>query len=769
MELNAVKSVYTFRANNDKQQNRSITPAVDSQQASDVFISSEAKPAKNIFCKIKNIVNSPEAKHKINTVKITKLLLQNGSLTLKELPNYKDDIEEYAKQDYKKFEKKYNTILKHAKQERNYKGFIQLYQIGPALKFKKLEAEDIDAIYEIKNSRNVETSSNKLSFYYFVQTLKEYDNFDILPARNQKNLMTSNGYDMPTYNTLTLEEAKNISKYSPLMKFDYISDLRAANSKEEFIQKMDKRRRNIPCKAIITNNEYFTSSQDIEALKTALNNTDLTKYKTGFKLAYTRDEFINDFNKLTEDLSPEEQEKVFDHFQFKINTANDIIKYPNPDVSKEGFEREHELINKFMLENKIQLKREDKDLETELNKIIKAYPEFISVIGKIQHRGDSIDYHTMDDMKRILNDPQYNELQESEQKILTTATLFHDFGKIQGEVDEGHARKSAIAAKEIIKKTSFTNDEKERIYNLINHSHWLVDGSSNEDIAFVFRRPNDFKMAEIFEKADCNSAGFEYGPSSRQITEIKKNIEKINSNGVLLFPDKLPTEDKYYDRTANGIRYLDFRDPEMSVEKYGYPAGTKVKDLKFLCHSSSDDQDNFKALCDDSKEVCLSTSLLDYRHRFSTGYNGMGSYIMDASNANILFGGNDIANTGGHRGYEYAKNTCYLRTSTGYITDMEEVRPRISKQIKSDLGLSDEEYSELYTKLCNKENIEGPDELISSIEHIKQELVRPKSKEEASYTNEIVIYNPKILAEVTRMSPEQLEKCHYTDKIYVLA
>ncbi len=769
MELNAVKSLTTFRANNDRQQTPNLTrPAVNSQQANDVFVSSEAKHTTNIFSKIKGIVQSPEAKHKINTVKITKLLVQNGSLSLKDLPNYSEDINEYAKQDYKKFEAKYNAILEHAKQERNYKEFIKLYQIGPALRFKKLEAQDIDEIYRIKNERKTDSSSSGLSFYYFVQTLKNYDNFDILPARTQKNLIEANAYEMPTYNTLTLEEAQNIPEYSSLMKFNYVQDLKTVDSKEEFVQKMDKRRRNIPCKAIPANSEYFTSTEDIENLRNALNKTDLTKYKTGFKLEYPRDEFINDFNDLVDDLEPDEKKQVFDNFQFKINTANDIINYPNPNATDDNGLGQ-ELVNSFMLENRVKLEPEDKALEIELNKIIKAYPEFISVIGKLQHRGDSIDYHTFDDMKRILNNPQFDELPESEQKILTTATLFHDFGKIQGEVDEGHARKSAIAAKEIIKKTSYTNDEKERIYNLINHSHWLVDGSSNEDIAFVFRKPNDFKMAEIFEKADSNSAGFEYKPNTKKIAEIKKNIKAINSNGVLLFPDKLPTEDKYYDRTANGVRYLDLRDPEMSVEKYGYPKGTKVKDLKFLCHSSSDDQDNFKALCDDSKEICLSTSLLDYRHRFSTNYNGMGSYIMDASNSNILFGGNDIANTGGHRGYEYAKNTCYLRTSTGYITNMEEVRPRISRQIKSDLGLSDEEYLELYTKICNQESIEGSEELKESIERIKQDLVRPKTKEEAPYTNEVVIFNPKILAEVIQMTPEELEKFHYTDKIYVLA
>lgn len=796
MELSFIKSYTTFHTNESKKTDKyNSTPNSKTSNNNDVFVSGTkiaAKPVGSIFNKflnkVKETINDTQTQQKINSVKLTKLLVENGTLSITDINKNKDFINELSKMDYDKVEKKYKTIIKNVQLETkdtkslDYKNKVSVYEIELPLKYKKLEAQDIDEIYRIGRSRtNAKDSATRLSLQYFVRMIKNYDNFDNMPASTQKDIMIANGFNFPTYNSLSIEEGNNISEYSSLMKFDYIKDLKTVNSKEEFLQKMDTRRRNIPCKPIPTDSQYFQSKEDIENLSNALNQTDLTKYKTGFELKYSRDEFINDFNEAISSLPDEEKKKVFDNFQFKTNTSNDIINYPNPNPTGDVPKEAQELVNKFMLENKVKLAPEDKALENELNKIIKAYPEFVSVIGKIQHRGDSIDYHTMDDMKRIFNDPQFMELSDSEQKILTTATLFHDFGKCQGEVDEGHARKSAILAKEIIKKTDFSFDEKERIFNLINHSHWLVDGSTTEEIAFNFRRPNDFKMAEIFEKADSNSAGFEYEPTSTKIDEIHKNIDKINSTAIPLFAYNLPTEDKFYDKTESGIRYLDLRNPEMSVEKYGYSTGTKVKDLKFLCHSSSDSPENFEALCDDSKEVCLSTSLLDYRNRFTTGYNGMGSYILSGSNSNILLGGKDVACTGGQRGYNYAINTAYLRDTEGFLANAKKMRQIIPNQIKENLNLSDEEYLELYTQICNIENIEevsdvslqsgrtiNSSDIKQTIKTIQQKLVEPKSEEKLGYTNEIVVYNPKIEAQAVPYTPEQLEKIGDKEKIYVL-
>lgn len=808
MELNTINTVTRFCGVDKTSQEHTSVPRTRTQPSKDVFVSEKGTAAAGVlgkfFNKVKETITSPETAQKINEARLTKLFIQNGSFDVtdfKELQNNKEIIKELAKSDYNNVEKKYNSLIKNIrKEEKNpksfrYKNKISLGNLAYPLKYEKLQAQDIDEIYRIKRSRPADENPcihNDLDFNQFLRTLNEYDNFDNLPASTQKSLMNSLNRDYPTFNTITTEEAGDISDSSPLMKFGYIKDLKSVKSNEELVKILDARRRNIPCKAIPSDNEAIErvlSKEGIDNLSNALKETDLTKYEKGFPLKYSRNDFIKDFNNLVADLNEDDRAKVFDHFQFKINTANDIINYPNPaaDEVPDGLEevtaKAQKLINKFMLENEVQLAPEDNALENELNNIIKAYPEFVSIMGKIQHRGDSIDHHTLDDLKRIMADERFERLPDSEQKILTTATLFHDFGKAQKTVDKGHEKKSALEAKEIIKKTPLSLDEKERIFNLINHSHWYVDGSKEDDIAFCFRRPNDFMMAEMFEKADSNSAGFDYSPSKTKTDNIKQHINKINSTGIPLFADNLPAEDKYYDKTQAGIRYLDLRDPEMSVEKYGYPKGTKVKDLKFLCHSSYDEQADFEALCDDSKEVCLSTSLLDCRNKFSTGYNSGDSYILSGNNANIVLGGKDVGGTGGHRGYHYAKETMYLHDTQGLSKNYAEIeRQMIPDQIKEKLNLSNEEYTEIYTNICNlknKNDIEDIElsngrkirakDIKQTISDIQKELVRPREKGEKGYTNEIVVYNPKIEAKVLRqITPENLEKGSYTDEIFVL-
>lgn len=810
MEINFVRSVNTFRAQDSSStsKNHSSRPAIKLEQKPDEFVSSVSTVSTTsvgllgkFLGKIRDVaINSTnhETREKINKARLTKLFIENGSLSISDISEYSDLLNSLAKQDYNKVQKKYKAIIGNIKDEvksknpYQYKADIKLSQIGYLLDYPKLEAEDVNEIYKIRQSRPKYQgvySVAKLDFNYFTRTLDFYEHFDILPANTQKNIMTSIGYDSGTYNSITKEEADNISENSSLMKFDFIQDLRTADSNKGLEKLLNERRKNIPCKTIPVDQKSIDkvfSKEGLDNLTEALYQTDLTKYKKGFPLEYSRKNFINDFNTLVKDLPENQKKAVFNHFQFKINTDNDIINFPNPypddddidenlqDITDKG----QELIEKFMLQNKVKLDKKDKMLEVELNNLIKAYPEFISVMGKIQHRGDSIDFHTMDDMKREFNTPDFQSLPENEQKILATATLFHDFGKSQEVIDEGHARKSAIAAKEIIKKTNYSLDDKERIFNLINHSHWLVDGSTSDDISFAFRRPNDFKMAEIFERADCNSAGFEYKPPIDRIRRIQQKIYRINATGIPLFANNLPTEDKYYDKTPSGIRYVDFRNPDDIVEKYGYPVGTKVRNLKFLCHSSNDKESDFKVLCDDSKDVCLSTSLLDYRKRFATGYNSFGEYIISGNNANIILGGKDVACTGGHRGYEYAKDM----TNCGSERYSRIEREGISNIIKNNLNLSTEEYAELFTKICNNKNIEDIDDVTLSsgyeipkenIQHtindLQHELIRPKELGENGYTNEFVVYNPKIEGIVLPCSPEELESRNLDkDNVYVL-
>lgn len=790
---NGIYSHNSFTAADRGEQKRTVTPinpCYDSFAAVagiNQIQSPLGKLAGKLFEKVKEVssdvadkVSNFDKTQKINQIKLTKLMVNNGTYTSYiDAAKHQDEIKELAKLDYNQVEKKYLAIAKNLEYRAVDKKSTEYYQtmsrnsVIPVLMYEKLTPSDINAIYKIKNNRkqNKSNTNSELNFSLFVRKLAQYENFENLSARSQKDLMDNEHYTFATYNGITLEEAKELGEWSSLTKFQYIKDLQSVSSKDELMEILQERRKNIPCSAIPVDKlsiEKVTSEEGIENLKNALSKTDLTKYEKGFPLEYSRAEFIEDFSALTNGLSAEDKKQVFEYFQFKTVGNNDMENYPNPYAKSKiadsniDMDKYQALVDKFMLNNRIKLDPQDKELENALNDIIKAFPEFISVMGKVQHRGDTIDYHTCDDLKRIMNDPHFDELEPNEKKILMVATLFHDFGKDQNVIDDGHALKSAIATKEIIKKTEMSFDEKERIFNLVKHSHWLVENSADDDIAFYFRRPHDFEMAQIFEKADSESSGFEYAPNPERIAAIKANIDKINSTGIPVFVNSLPTDLSKYDVNKNGVRYIDLRDPEASVEKYGYPEGTKVKDLKFLCHATTDDFNNFNVLCDDSKDVCLSTMMLDYRSKYSTGYNSNGAYILSGNNANIVLGDKNTSCTGGHRGYDYAKNSMYqtmenlMTKSGGYINQNKE-RASVSNQICSDLGLSKEEYLEMYNSICNLEKLEDVsdvelssgrtvkgEDIRKSISDIQDAMVEPRQDGDSGYTNEFVVYNPKI-------------------------
>ena len=109
-----------------------------------------------------------------------------------------------------------------------------------------------------------------------------------------------------------------------------------------------------------------------------------------------------------------------------------------------------DLINKFLYENEIQTG--NKELDKQLNTIIKAFPEFVNIIGRKQHatHNYSLDIHTLLVLARIIKDEEYKTLNQSDKLTLKSVALFHDINKKEGEIDKTHPEVSAAAAKSIL-------------------------------------------------------------------------------------------------------------------------------------------------------------------------------------------------------------------------------------------------------------------------------------------------------------------------------
>lgn len=717
---------------------------------------------------------------KINELKLIKMFLDSG-YSANSIREFKKEIASLARQDFSEIEAKHAYYVKnlyqyeneYQKKNLNREKLCFLDSEGISVENLRTIHEMAEKIYEKSKSWNRTAEKSDILGYIknAINDIKEYETFDMNATAKQMEFIKHLWFSFDA------DFINNLSDSDNLTQISLIADIKRCGSIDALQAELKERMKNKPVSAIEVDKEIvadFVNSAKFgyENLNNAMEDVDLTKYKNGLPLKYSRQKFISDFNSAIKDLKPQEKKAVFDYFGFNIDGKNDIIKYPMPNNAgiselpqnvQTAILKARIYVDSFVLKNEFILDEEDEKLQNVLNDFAKVFPEFLSVVGKIQHRGDSIDYHTLDDLKMCLNNPETKTLTKEEQEILFLSVMFHDIAKKESAIDDGHQLPSAYYAKEIIKKLPVSFSEKERIYNLILNSHWTTEGKSSEDLAAIFRHPNDFKMAQILAKADTISAGFEYAPDEKVIEETEANIKKIQTNGIILFADNLPV-DKSKFPTKDGVMYLDFTDKEADLSQYGFHPGTKVKDLNLLCHSTYEKLDGILGVCDDSKEICLSASLLNAQHGLSTGYNYGCNVILDSANSDIAVGGVYTACTGGKRNFEHFKDYVYMRNTTNECEKYkakrnEEQRKEIPDFLKKELGLSDEEYIEFFNKMeyfDSKKSVQ--DITLSTGRTIKADNIKEalntlhnnmlNSKTGGDYINEVVTFQPKIQAVV---------------------
>ncbi len=763
--------------NREEQENKNI-PKAKTPTAENVL----GYFARKINPIIKN--NSPEA------IKLKKLFL-DGGIPLKNIAENEELINKLSKYDYDNIKAKFEYCKNKILPETGFRYDIgNLKHYESYLTFEELNVDNLKKLYEngiyLREAQRKYTSEAYLdapgkNIILEIHYLQEYENFDFLSTAEQKHFIKH------AFHYFSDEFINNLSEFDDLMKFSLIRDLKRCGSGEELEQELLEKIQNKPISSISIDEDkmsaFFENGVfEYEMLQNSIGKVDLEKYKKGFPLQYPREKFIEDFNSSIKDLTSEEQKQVFGYYGFSIDSQNDIVKFPvptnkdvsafSPSVQKVLLET-NVYVNNFMLNNKIVLDEEDIEAQEFLNSFIEVFPEFISIIGKIQHRGDGIDCHTIEVLQNCINNPQTSSLSKDEQCILFMTVMFHDIAKKEKVIDSEHQKPSAYFAKEIIKKAPISHAQKERIYNLIMNSHWATESKSEKDLGAIFRHKNDFKIAQIIAKADAESAGFKYLNPEDRIKEINENIAKIQSSGIALFADNLPSDTSKFPKDSDGIKYLDLTDKEEDLTKYGFAEGVKVKDLNFLVHSTYESLDELNKICDDSKEICLSSSLLSANGSLSNYWNGECSVILDCVNSDIALGGINVGCTGGQRGFEHFKDYVYMENNCweseqNKVEHIKRQRQELVNYLKTELDLTDEEYLEFYLALeeyDSKRKIE--DITLKSGRKIDSKTTRKaiekmqayvlKGRESGnSYPNEVVVFQPKIQAVV--MSKEKYIK-----------
>ncbi len=540
----------------------------------------------------------------------------------------------------------------------------------------------------------------------------------------------------------------------------------------------------------------------------------LKTFDEGIPLSYSREEFLVDLNLLFN--SKEEATKAANKFGinltidenngFTINGYEGIINFDNADNLSDKELQMLELCKKFMYENSVQT--EDEKLNNELNKIIKAIPEFINIIGKKQHGTHkyTLDIHSLLVMASSIDNPDYLKLNNLDKVMLKTACIFHDIAKHESVVDNGHQNPSAIYARSIVQKF-FPNEElRDRIFELIKNHHWLAEYNTSSDkeknakqYAYKFRRPNDFEIAKIMARSDLMSVSEEFYRGHKdalnqdRLKPIEDKLTEFYASGCAIFIDnfikKSDNKDlrvKFKDREYTVVNFHNIK-PDESVAKYGFNLNRTKKDLRFLVHMVHDNKikDNLQALKLLTSSVnggVLSESIITPDNT-RTYCNRKYGVLLSQINANTINVNKHNQGSGAQKSFDNA---------IGLVFDFRsETRKNYKKNLLKKLHInpdviSNEEYAKFYKEhLIGKVSLaQIPDskiypigdydvsgaDLKKALQEVQDDLI---NTEEDDTHNEIVGYAPKINAVVAKEKelkdvPKDLLDFAYENKLPIL-
>lgn len=528
------------------------------------------------------------------------------------------------------------------------------------------------------------------------------------------------------------------------------------------------------------------ADNELSSFETTLKNAipKLKEMEEGLPLRYSRQSFLSDLSKL---IKNEEQIKIienktdinlkcaFDGKKANIEGYEGILTLDKLDRSNEFENEVYNLCHKFMYENSIMTG--DKNLDEELNTIIKAAPEFINCIGKQQHGTHkyTLDIHQLLVLANSINNPNYNKLNSLDKAMLKITAIFHDIAKEEGVVDKGHQEPSALYARGIIKKFIKNPETAERVYELTKNHHWLEEYSSSNasdeaarQMAFKFRRPNDFEIAKIMAKADLMAVSDEFYEARKQaldedkMFEIENNLKKFYATGNAVFAEKIirpslleKNKESFMGEEYKVINFHKIGNDE-SLANYGF-RDIKKKDAKFLVHMLPEYEvekhiETVKQLTSSINGGVLSESLITplYKRTYCDRKFGV---LLSQINPNVINMADKNQGSGTAKDIQSAIDLVFSTHSD----DRNNFKNSLLKNLSIDpKTVSDEDYAEFYkNNIAQKSSVSNfsynkiyklgnhsitGKQLMEAIEKFQDSLI---DKEEKRH-NEIVGYVPKI-------------------------
>ena len=517
-------------------------------------------------------------------------------------------------------------------------------------------------------------------------------------------------------------------------------------------------------------------------LDNLLSTTDFSQFgKSGLPLEYSRQTFVSDLSETLKDLPETEQADILNKLGITLTNVDDVIGYDGiidlSKLSSEGVEGDVlSLATKFIKENSISTG--DSELDEALNSLIQGMPEFINIIGKQQHQTQdfSLDIHVLTVLKEAMSNPNYQNLSNQDKFCLKFATILHDIAKLEGVVDDGHAELCALYARDILNKDtiSLPVEMKDRIYELIKNHHWLADYNTGkikaDNVAVLYRRAGDLEIAQIMAEADLKGVkadGSFYDAYGKALDDnmqmpVQSTLSEINSQGQMFLTNKIIDPRKIPRVLHNGTEYqvINFADlsKDFDLQQYGFEPGTTVDNLRLMIHTVHIKQlntlENVYALSDPSYQGYLCVSYVSANNH-ATYCNNKFGVSLETEQVNIANAAK--SNQGSGCGKDFSR---FSKTITGK-DETSQHRSLIPSLIKQTLGLSNDEYSELFaqvqkykytSQLDNIPAIKIGDKTFTGTE-IKEAILKADDLMITSKSthNEANLYSPKVNAVIAKV------------------
>lgn len=577
-----------------------------------------------------------------------------------------------------------------------------------------------------------------------------------------------------------LEDLKQIQKYYINDKEDTkILNLQAEIEKVENSMKQVISAADVSKEQTIQMMKGFFANNNEETENT-LATANFSLYgKKGIPLTYSRTEFLNDLSGELRKLPAETQADIIQKLGIdvikdgngNITGYNGIIDLTK--LSSEGCEGDILLLaTEFIKENKV--KTGNENLDKALNSLLQGMPEFINIIGKQQHERHklSVDTHILRVLQNVINNPEYKNLSDTDKFCLKFATVLHDIAKSEGIVDESHADFSALYSRDILRKYNLPAETKNRIFEFIKNHHWLAEYNqssiSADKIASMFRRSDDLTSARIFAEADLRGVSDEFYEAHKMVLDssiqepVSNALKNINSSGEIFLTNSVINKSKVPTVNHNGKSYKVINFSKLSkntdLEQYGFEPNTTVDNFRVLVHTIKENSikencENVLMLGDSANEGFLCASFISVENK-NTYHDNKYGLVVNSENVNIANASKVNQNSGFEKGFE---DFSYIITGKARESMY---RDKISKDIKSNLELTDSEYAQLYSTLQKYKHASGLDNVPSitvngktlSGTQIKNAVIfANNSIINSKYHNEVNVYTPQVNAIIAKV------------------